>query len=98
MHGVQAFANLRLGNLDKAAEAARRLTSMPNAHVQARGLAALILAACGEIDRARREITVVRRLRPSYRVSDFFSGLSRDRRSKNAIRKGRIAGWTAALI
>jgi hypothetical protein len=73
MHGVQAFANLRLGNLDKAAEAARRLTSMPNAHVQARGLAALILAACGEIDRARREITVVRRLRPSYRVSDFFS-------------------------
>jgi len=73
MHGVQAFANLRLGRLGEAVEAARRLTGMPNAHVQARGLAALVLAACGEVDRARSEIAVVQRLRPSYRLADFFA-------------------------
>ncbi|GMG84513.1 adenylate cyclase [Paralimibaculum aggregatum] len=72
MHGVQALANLRLGNRAEAVEAALSLTSMPNAHVQARGLAALVMAACGELADARREIAVVRTLRPSYRLGDFF--------------------------
>lgn len=73
MYGVRAFAYLRLGDRQGAAEAARRLTRMPNAHVQARGLAALVLAACGELAQARREVRVVRSLRPSYRLRDFFS-------------------------
>jgi hypothetical protein len=36
-------------------------------------LAALVLAACGEFEQARREVAVVRSLRPSYRLSDFFA-------------------------
>jgi DNA-binding SARP family transcriptional activator/TolB-like protein len=73
MYGVQALANLRLGSTGAAAEAARRLTCMPNAHVQARGLATLVLAACGEVDQACSEIAVVRGLHPSYSLGDFFA-------------------------
>lgn len=73
MHGVEALGFVRLGKFKEAAAAAHRLTSKPNAHVQARGLAALVLAVSGDTRAAREEIAVVRRLQPRYSLRDFLS-------------------------
>jgi TolB-like protein len=73
MHGVEAFGLVRLGRFEEAATAARRLTRKPNAHVQARGLAALVLVVSGDVEGGRNEIAVVKRLQPRYTVADFFA-------------------------
>jgi len=70
---ARAFALVRLGRYDEAAEWAIRGARMPNAHVQAHGLSALILAVAGKVEDALREVGVVRRLRPTYTIDDFLS-------------------------
>ncbi len=93
MHGVQAVSNLRLGNLDAAATAARSLTSSPNAHVQARGLAVLILAACGKLADASKELRTVRTLRASYGLSDFLGAYHlKEPLRRTLVKAGRSLG------
>jgi TolB-like protein/DNA-binding winged helix-turn-helix (wHTH) protein len=69
---VRALALVRLGRYEEAAEWATRAARKPNAHVQAHGLSALILAVAGKLEDALREVGVVRRLRPTYSIDDFF--------------------------
>lgn len=73
MYGVEAFANARLGALDMAAAAARNLLRQPNAHVQARGLAAMVLALSGADAEAKDVIGKVRQRYPGYAYVDFLT-------------------------
>lgn len=73
MFGVQAFANARLGQLELAAEAARSLVRRPNSHVQARGLAAMVLALAGADDEAKAVIDQIRQRYPGYAYADFLA-------------------------
>src|SRR5262245_19052613 len=70
---ARAFALVRLGRYDEAAEWAIRAARKPNAHVQAHALSALILAVAGRLKDALREVDVVHRLRPTYTIDDFLS-------------------------
>ena len=70
---ARAFALVRLGRYDEAAEWADRAARKPNAHVQAHALSALILAVAGRLKDALREVEVVHRLRPTYTIDDFLS-------------------------
>jgi TolB-like protein/DNA-binding winged helix-turn-helix (wHTH) protein/tetratricopeptide (TPR) repeat protein len=72
MYCARAFALARLGRYEEAAEWAARGARKPNAHVQARGASALILAIAGKLDDALRQVGIVRRLRPTYTIEDFF--------------------------
>src|SRR5262245_31335095 len=70
---ARAFALVRLGRYDEAAEWAIRAARKPNAHVQAHALSALILAVAGRLKDALREVEVVHRLRPTYTIDDFLA-------------------------
>jgi len=70
---ARAFALVRLGRYDEAAEWAIRAARKPNAHVQAHALSALVLAVTGRLKDALREVEVVHRLRPTYTIDDFLS-------------------------
>jgi len=70
---ARAFALVRLGKYDEAADWAIRAARKPNAHVQAHALSALILAVAGRLKDALREVDVVRHLRPTYTIDDFLS-------------------------
>jgi tetratricopeptide (TPR) repeat protein len=70
---ARAFALVRLGRYDEAAEWAMRAARKPNAHVQAHALSALVLAVAGRVKDALREADIVRRLRPTYSIDDFLS-------------------------
>jgi TolB-like protein len=70
---ARAFALVRLGRYEEAAEWATQAARKPNAHVQARAAAALILAIAGKLEDASREVGIVRALRPKYTIDDFFS-------------------------
>src|SRR5262249_61734625 len=69
----RAFALVRLGRYDEAAEWALRAARKPNAHVQAHALSALVLAVAGRVKDALREVDVVHALRPTYTIDDFLS-------------------------
>jgi tetratricopeptide (TPR) repeat protein len=70
---ARAFGLARLGRYDEAAEWAARAARRANAEdVPAHGLSALILAIAGKLEEALREVGVVRRLRPTYSIDDFF--------------------------
>jgi tetratricopeptide (TPR) repeat protein len=73
MCAVRAFALIRLGRYEEAAEWAIRAARKPNAHVQVHGFAALALGVAGKLEEASREVGVVRRLRPTYSIDDFFA-------------------------
>ena len=73
MCAARAFALVRLGRFEEAAEWAMRAARKPNAHVHVHGLAALIFAVAGNLEDALREVCVTRRQRPSYAVDDFLS-------------------------
>lgn len=73
MCAARAFALVRLGRFEEAAEWAMRAARKPNAHVHVHGLAALIFAVAGNLEDALREVCVIRRQKPSYVVDDFFS-------------------------
>jgi tetratricopeptide (TPR) repeat protein len=70
---ARAFALVRLGRYDEAAEWAIRAARKPNAHVQAHAVSALVLAVTGRLNDALREVDVVRRLRPTYTIDDFLA-------------------------
>lgn len=71
IHGARAFAFLRLGKVQEAADFALRGSQQPNAHVHARAIAALTLAAAGRIEEAYAERRRVNVLRPDYNFKQF---------------------------
>jgi DNA-binding SARP family transcriptional activator/TolB-like protein len=71
IYGARAFALLRLGKIQEAAVSALRGAEQPNAHVHARAIAALTLAAAGRIDEANAERRRIRLLRPDYNLKQF---------------------------
>ncbi len=71
IHGTRAFALLRLGRAEEAADFALRGAQQPNAHVHARAIAALTLAAAGRIEEAQVERRRISVLRPDYNFKQF---------------------------
>jgi DNA-binding SARP family transcriptional activator/TolB-like protein len=71
IHGARAFALLRLGKVQDAADFALRGSQQPNAHVHARAIAALTLAAAGRIEEAHVERRRIGAMRPDYNFKQF---------------------------
>jgi DNA-binding SARP family transcriptional activator/TolB-like protein len=71
MHGTRAFALLRLGKVEEAADFALRGGQQPNAHVHAHAIAALTLATAGRMGEAQAERRRIRTLRPDYNFKQF---------------------------
>ena len=71
IHGARAFALLRLGRVQEAADFALRGGQQPNAHVHAHAIAALTLAAAGRMEEAKVERQRVSILRPDYNLNHF---------------------------
>jgi hypothetical protein len=71
IHGARAFALLRLGRVQEAAESAIRGGQQPNAHVHAHAIAALTLATAGRIEEANAERSRVSSLQPGYNFKQF---------------------------
>lgn len=72
-HGTRSIGLLRLERYDEAAQWAVRAAQQPNAHVHIHAMAALTLAATGQLDEARREAGVVRRRSADYGIDQFLS-------------------------
>jgi DNA-binding SARP family transcriptional activator/TolB-like protein len=71
IHGARAFALLRLGRVEEAAQSALRGGQQPNAHVHAHAIAAMTLAAAGRIEEAHAERRRISLMRPDYNLSQF---------------------------
>jgi DNA-binding SARP family transcriptional activator/TolB-like protein len=69
---AKAFALLRLGEREEAADLSRQVILQPNVHVHGRAIAALTIAAAGRLDAALAEIAVIHRERPGYDVTQFL--------------------------
>jgi TolB-like protein len=73
MCAARAFALFRLDRCEEAAEWALKAAEKPNAHAHVHAIAALILAAAGRLEESFREAGMIRKLRPTYSIDDFFS-------------------------
>jgi len=73
MCAARAFALFRLDRCEEAAEWALKAAEKPNAHAHVHAIAALILAAAGLLEESFREAGMIRKLRPTYSIDDFFS-------------------------
>jgi TolB-like protein len=73
MCAARAFALFRLDRCEEAAEWALKAAEKPNAHAHVHAIAALILAAAGRLKESFREAGMIRKLRPTYSIDDFFS-------------------------
>jgi TolB-like protein len=73
MCAARAFALFRLDRCEEAAEWALKAAEKPNAHAHVHAIAALILAAAGRLEESLREAGMIRKLRPTYSIDDFFS-------------------------
>ena len=73
MCAARAFALFRLDRCEEAAEWALKAAEKPNAHAHVHAIAALILAAAGRLEKSFREAGMIRKLRPTYSIDDFFS-------------------------
>ncbi len=69
--GARTFALLRLGKMEEAAVFSVRGAEQPNAHIHARAIAVLTLAAAGRMDEADAEWMRLRRLQPDYNFKQF---------------------------
>jgi hypothetical protein len=69
---AKAFALLRLGEREEAADLSHQVILQPNVHVHGRAIAALTIAAAGRLDAALAEIAVIHRERPGYDVTQFL--------------------------
>src|SRR5271170_3003572 len=70
-HGARAFALLRLGRVQEAAEFAIRGGRQPNARAHAHAIAALTLATAGRIEEAHAERRHISNLRSDYNFKQF---------------------------
>ncbi|MCC7535734.1 MAG: transcriptional regulator [Deltaproteobacteria bacterium] len=72
MLATRAIAQVRLGQLDEAAEWAVKATARPNAHAHILAIAVGCLVLTNRRDEARAYVARIRRNLPSYTVEDFL--------------------------
>jgi DNA-binding winged helix-turn-helix (wHTH) protein/tetratricopeptide (TPR) repeat protein len=75
IHITRALALIRLGRVDEAANWARSASRKENTYSQLLGLAAMILAAAGREDDARKLLTPIRKQDPKYSVQTLLRSL-----------------------
>ena len=73
MLGSRAVAHVRLGQLDEAAEWAKRAAARPNAHVHVLSIATHCLAVANRLDEAREFAALIRTRQPRYCVTDYLA-------------------------
>ncbi len=88
MLGARAMALVRLGNFEEAAGWAVQAAGRPNAHAHIQAIAAFSLALSGSMDEARSYAAAIRRIAPTYTVTDFFDAFKFDADGEATFRKG----------
>jgi TolB-like protein/Flp pilus assembly protein TadD len=73
MLASRAMAQVRLGQVQEAAEWAVRAATRPNAHIHILGIAALCLAVANRLEEARSFAKQARQQQSSYSVHDWLS-------------------------
>jgi DNA-binding SARP family transcriptional activator len=73
MLGARAFAHVRLGQFEEAADWALKAAARPNAHAQILAIAAHCLALTGRIEEGQAFATRIHRELPQYRGEDFLA-------------------------
>jgi TolB-like protein len=77
-HASRTIALVRLGQVEAAAESARRIGAQPNANAHARAIGMLALAQAEAIPEARAILAAIRRQIPEYGIADFISAFRYD--------------------
>jgi DNA-binding SARP family transcriptional activator len=73
MLGARAFAHVRLGQFEEAAEWALKAAARPNAHAHILAIAAHCLALAGRIEEGRAFTASIRKALPQYCSEDFLT-------------------------
>jgi DNA-binding SARP family transcriptional activator/Tfp pilus assembly protein PilF len=73
MLGARAFAHVRLGQYEEAAEWALKAAARPNAHAQILAIAAHCLALTGRIEEGQAFAARIHESLPQYRGEDFLT-------------------------
>jgi DNA-binding SARP family transcriptional activator/TolB-like protein len=73
MLGARAFAHVRLGQFEEAAEWALKAAARPNAHAHILAIAAHCLALTGRIEEGQAFTASIRRMLPRYCSEDFLT-------------------------
>lgn len=73
MLGARAFAHVRLGQFEEAAEWALKAAARPNAHAQILAIAAHCLALSGRIEEGQAFAARIHKALPQYRSEDFLA-------------------------
>jgi TolB-like protein len=73
MLGARAFAHVRLGQFEEAAEWALKAAARPNAHAHILAIAAHCLALAGRIEEGRAFTASIRKALPQYCSEDFLA-------------------------
>lgn len=71
--GARAFAHVRLGQFEEAAEWALKAAARPNAHAHILAIAAHCLALAGRIDEGQAFTASIHKWLPQYRTDDFLA-------------------------
>jgi tetratricopeptide (TPR) repeat protein len=88
MLATRALAQVRLGQLDEAADWSVKAALRPNAHVHVLGIAAHCLAVAGRLDEARGFAAQIHRLVPHYSGEDFLAAFQFTPDAVDLFRKG----------
>jgi DNA-binding SARP family transcriptional activator len=73
MLGARAFAHVRLGEFDEAAEWALKAAARPNAHAHILAIAAHCLGLAGRIDEGHAQTASIHKAWPQYSCEDFLT-------------------------
>jgi TolB-like protein/DNA-binding SARP family transcriptional activator len=73
IHASRVLGLLRLGQTDAAADYGRQVAGQPNAHVHARAVGAIALAAADRMPEALVQLALVRQERPRYDMHEFLA-------------------------
>jgi DNA-binding SARP family transcriptional activator len=73
MLGARAFAHVRLGEFDEAAEWALKAAARPNAHAHIIAIAAHCLGLAGRIKEGRTQTASIHKALPKYSCEDFLT-------------------------
>jgi TolB-like protein/Tfp pilus assembly protein PilF len=88
MLATRALAQVRLGQLDEAADWSVKAALRPNAHVHVLGIAAHCLASAGRLDEARGFAAQIHRIVPRYSGEDFLAAFQFTSDAVHLFRKG----------
>jgi DNA-binding SARP family transcriptional activator len=71
--GARAFAHVRLGQFEQAAEWALKAAGRPNAHAHILAIAAHCLALAGRVSEGQAFVASIHKSLPGYRTNDFLA-------------------------